>query len=205
MNSNAGGRRRIDETWRRRRRGDNRPVQRGLHHPPDVGAPLADDGAGKQHPPRVPAGPRRNRSGCRTRRLSEHGVDERRTSPARSRARRLIRGREGTTAGARRRLRQGPRNATNHASVVHRRPRRRSGLDGESVGVIGEIHPKVLVEHDLELPVAASSSGWPRWHQSADTANALAQASSLGYTDSSSRLWRVSSSSVSTTISMRAC
>jgi len=27
-------------------------------------------------------------------------------------------------------------------------------LDGESVGVIGEIHPKVLVEHDLELPVA---------------------------------------------------
>ena len=28
-------------------------------------------------------------------------------------------------------------------------------LDGESVGVIGEIHPNVLVEHDLELPVAA--------------------------------------------------
>jgi len=28
-------------------------------------------------------------------------------------------------------------------------------LDGESVGIIGEIHPKVLVEHDLELPVAA--------------------------------------------------
>ncbi|MGB9930283.1 phenylalanine--tRNA ligase subunit beta [Haloarcula amylolytica] len=28
-------------------------------------------------------------------------------------------------------------------------------LDGEPVGVIGEIHPKVLVEHDLELPVAA--------------------------------------------------
>ncbi|WP_137284058.1 phenylalanine--tRNA ligase subunit beta [Halorussus salinisoli] len=27
-------------------------------------------------------------------------------------------------------------------------------LDGESVGVIGEIHPEVLVEHDLELPVA---------------------------------------------------
>ena len=27
-------------------------------------------------------------------------------------------------------------------------------LDGESAGVIGEIHPKVLVEHDLELPVA---------------------------------------------------
>jgi phenylalanyl-tRNA synthetase beta chain len=28
-------------------------------------------------------------------------------------------------------------------------------LDGEAVGVIGEIHPRVLVEHDLELPVAA--------------------------------------------------
>ena len=28
-------------------------------------------------------------------------------------------------------------------------------LDGETVGVVGEIHPKVLVEHDLELPVAA--------------------------------------------------
>ncbi|WP_255198250.1 phenylalanine--tRNA ligase subunit beta [Halorarius litoreus] len=28
-------------------------------------------------------------------------------------------------------------------------------LDGESAGVVGEIHPKVLVEHDLELPVAA--------------------------------------------------
>jgi phenylalanyl-tRNA synthetase beta chain len=28
-------------------------------------------------------------------------------------------------------------------------------LDGESVGVVGEIHPRVLVEHDLELPVAA--------------------------------------------------
>ena len=28
-------------------------------------------------------------------------------------------------------------------------------LDGESAGVIGEVHPKVLVEHDLELPVAA--------------------------------------------------
>jgi phenylalanyl-tRNA synthetase beta chain len=28
-------------------------------------------------------------------------------------------------------------------------------LDGESVGVVGEIHPEVLVEHDLELPVAA--------------------------------------------------
>jgi len=28
-------------------------------------------------------------------------------------------------------------------------------LDGESVGVVGELHPRVLVEHDLELPVAA--------------------------------------------------
>jgi phenylalanyl-tRNA synthetase beta chain len=27
-------------------------------------------------------------------------------------------------------------------------------LDGESVGVIGEVHPRVLVEHDLEVPVA---------------------------------------------------
>jgi len=28
-------------------------------------------------------------------------------------------------------------------------------LDGDSVGVIGEVHPAVLVEHDLEVPVAA--------------------------------------------------
>ena len=28
-------------------------------------------------------------------------------------------------------------------------------IDGESEGVIGEVHPEVLVEHDLELPVAA--------------------------------------------------
>ncbi|WP_251329059.1 phenylalanine--tRNA ligase subunit beta [Haloplanus pelagicus] len=28
-------------------------------------------------------------------------------------------------------------------------------IDGESVGVIGEVHPRVLVDHDLELPVAA--------------------------------------------------
>ena len=28
-------------------------------------------------------------------------------------------------------------------------------LDGESVGVVGELHPRVLVDHDLELPVAA--------------------------------------------------
>jgi phenylalanyl-tRNA synthetase beta chain len=28
-------------------------------------------------------------------------------------------------------------------------------IDGEDVGVIGELHPEVIVEHDLELPVAA--------------------------------------------------
>jgi phenylalanyl-tRNA synthetase beta chain len=28
-------------------------------------------------------------------------------------------------------------------------------IDGDTVGVIGEIHPQVLVDHDLELPVAA--------------------------------------------------
>ncbi|WP_226004631.1 phenylalanine--tRNA ligase subunit beta [Natrinema salinisoli] len=28
-------------------------------------------------------------------------------------------------------------------------------IDGEEVGVIGEVHPKVLVEHDLEVPVSA--------------------------------------------------
>jgi len=28
-------------------------------------------------------------------------------------------------------------------------------IDGDEVGVIGEVHPRVLVEHDLELPVAA--------------------------------------------------
>jgi phenylalanyl-tRNA synthetase beta chain len=28
-------------------------------------------------------------------------------------------------------------------------------LDGESAGVVGEVHPAVLVEHDLEVPVAA--------------------------------------------------
>jgi phenylalanyl-tRNA synthetase beta subunit (EC 6.1.1.20) len=28
-------------------------------------------------------------------------------------------------------------------------------VDGESVGVVGELHPEVLVGHDLELPVAA--------------------------------------------------
>jgi phenylalanyl-tRNA synthetase beta chain len=28
-------------------------------------------------------------------------------------------------------------------------------IDGDTVGVVGELHPRVLVEHDLELPVAA--------------------------------------------------
>ena len=28
-------------------------------------------------------------------------------------------------------------------------------LDGETVGVVGEVHPEVIVEHDLEVPVAA--------------------------------------------------
>ncbi|MHC3436753.1 phenylalanine--tRNA ligase subunit beta [Natrialbaceae archaeon A-gly3] len=28
-------------------------------------------------------------------------------------------------------------------------------IDGKEVGVVGEVHPKVLVEHDLEVPVAA--------------------------------------------------
>ncbi|WP_144927609.1 phenylalanine--tRNA ligase subunit beta [Halorubrum salsamenti] len=28
-------------------------------------------------------------------------------------------------------------------------------IDGETVGVVGEVHPAVLVEHDLEVPVAA--------------------------------------------------
>ena len=28
-------------------------------------------------------------------------------------------------------------------------------IDGDSVGIIGEIHPEVLVEHDMEVPVAA--------------------------------------------------
>ena len=32
-------------------------------------------------------------------------------------------------------------------------------VDGDSVGVVGEVHPEVLVEHDLELPVAAFEFG----------------------------------------------
>ncbi|SDL87944.1 phenylalanyl-tRNA synthetase beta subunit [Halogranum gelatinilyticum] len=44
--------------------------------------------------------------------------------------------------------------ATEHPSFI---PGRVAAvvIDGEEVGVVGEVHPKVLVEHDLELPVAA--------------------------------------------------
>jgi phenylalanyl-tRNA synthetase beta chain len=28
-------------------------------------------------------------------------------------------------------------------------------LDGESAGVVGELHPELIVEHDVEVPVAA--------------------------------------------------
>jgi phenylalanyl-tRNA synthetase beta chain len=44
--------------------------------------------------------------------------------------------------------------ATDHPSFL---PGRAAAvvIDGERVGVVGEIHPEVLVEHDLELPVAA--------------------------------------------------
>ncbi|AUV80250.1 phenylalanine--tRNA ligase subunit beta [Salinigranum rubrum] len=43
--------------------------------------------------------------------------------------------------------------ATDHPSFI---PGRAAEIvvDGESVGVVGEFHPEVLVEHDLELPVA---------------------------------------------------
>jgi phenylalanyl-tRNA synthetase beta chain len=43
--------------------------------------------------------------------------------------------------------------ATEHPSFI---PGRAADvvIDGESVGVVGEFHPEVLVEHDLELPVA---------------------------------------------------
>ncbi|MBX0322318.1 phenylalanine--tRNA ligase subunit beta [Halomicroarcula sp. F13] len=44
--------------------------------------------------------------------------------------------------------------ATTHPSFIDGRAAE-VVLDGESVGVVGEIHPSVLVEHDLELPVAA--------------------------------------------------
>jgi phenylalanyl-tRNA synthetase beta chain len=44
--------------------------------------------------------------------------------------------------------------ATDHPSFV---PGRAAAveIDGERVGVVGEVRPEVLVEHDLELPVAA--------------------------------------------------
>jgi phenylalanyl-tRNA synthetase beta chain len=43
--------------------------------------------------------------------------------------------------------------ATDHQSFI---PGRAAEIvvDGDSVGVVGEFHPEVLVEHDLELPVA---------------------------------------------------
>jgi len=44
--------------------------------------------------------------------------------------------------------------ATDHPSFIDGRAAD-IVLDGKTVGVIGEVHPKVLVEHDLELPVAA--------------------------------------------------
>ncbi|MFC7205192.1 phenylalanine--tRNA ligase subunit beta [Haloferax namakaokahaiae] len=44
--------------------------------------------------------------------------------------------------------------ATEHPSFI---PGRTASvvIDGEEVGVMGELHPRVIVEHDLELPVAA--------------------------------------------------
>ncbi|SFR31843.1 phenylalanine--tRNA ligase subunit beta [Halogeometricum limi] len=44
--------------------------------------------------------------------------------------------------------------ATTHPSFIDGRV---AGvrIDGDDVGVVGELHPRVLVEHDLELPVAA--------------------------------------------------
>ena len=44
--------------------------------------------------------------------------------------------------------------ATDHPSFISGRAAD-VVIDGETVGVIGEVHPQVLVEHDLELPVAA--------------------------------------------------
>jgi phenylalanyl-tRNA synthetase beta chain len=44
--------------------------------------------------------------------------------------------------------------ATDHPSFIDGRAAE-IVVDGETVGVVGEIHPEVLVEHDLELPVAA--------------------------------------------------
>jgi phenylalanyl-tRNA synthetase beta chain len=44
--------------------------------------------------------------------------------------------------------------ATEHPSFIDGRVAA-AVIDGDPVGVIGEVHPAVLVEHDLELPVAA--------------------------------------------------
>jgi phenylalanyl-tRNA synthetase beta chain len=44
--------------------------------------------------------------------------------------------------------------ATDHPSFIDGRAAA-VVVDGDAVGVVGEVHPAVLVEHDLELPVAA--------------------------------------------------
>ncbi|PSQ31141.1 phenylalanine--tRNA ligase subunit beta [Halobacteriales archaeon SW_6_65_46] len=44
--------------------------------------------------------------------------------------------------------------ATTHPSFIDGRAAS-IVIDGETAGVVGELHPRVLVEHDLELPVAA--------------------------------------------------
>ncbi|GAA0294078.1 phenylalanine--tRNA ligase subunit beta [Halarchaeum salinum] len=44
--------------------------------------------------------------------------------------------------------------ATTHPSFIDGRTAS-VVIDGDSVGVVGELHPEVLVEHDLEVPVAA--------------------------------------------------
>ncbi|WP_148413935.1 phenylalanine--tRNA ligase subunit beta [Haloferax sp. KTX1] len=44
--------------------------------------------------------------------------------------------------------------ATDHPSFIDGRTAA-VVIDGEEVGVVGELHPKVIVDHDLELPVAA--------------------------------------------------
>jgi len=44
--------------------------------------------------------------------------------------------------------------ATTHPSFIDGRAAS-VVIDGETAGVVGELHPRVLVEHDLELPVAA--------------------------------------------------
>jgi phenylalanyl-tRNA synthetase beta chain len=44
--------------------------------------------------------------------------------------------------------------ATRHPSFIDGRAAT-VVLDGDAVGVVGELHPAVLVEHDLEVPVSA--------------------------------------------------